>query len=239
MTRGKVGPKPVVAYIRVSTEKQETEGVSLEAQLERLKAWCAMHGRELHSHWTDAGLSGGRADNRPALQEALSQVCALRGVLVVYSLTRLARSTRDMLDIAARLEDAGADLVSLSESIDSTTAAGRMMFRMLAVLGEFERDLVAERTKMAMAHKRAKGEYCGGGAPYGYWMSPGSGQLVTLPEEQRTIQAIREMASQGMKPPTIAALLRREGVPCRGKAWHRKTVERILGREPLQVTRVA
>ena len=80
----------------------------------------------------DRGLSGGRCDNRPALKEALKAVC--RGdSLVVYSLSRLARSTRDTLMIAETLERKGADLVSLSERIDTTSSTGKMVFRMLAV----------------------------------------------------------------------------------------------------------
>lgn len=218
-----------VAYLRVSTARQAEEGVSLEAQLSHVKAWCFATGRELHSHWTDAGLSGGKASNRPALQEALTQVCALKGVLVVYSLSRLARSTRDMLAISERLEDAGADLVSISESIDTTTAAGRMVFRMLAVLAEFERDLVSERTGMAMRALRARGAFTGGKAPFG-WRVDGD-NLARDGAEQDTILQIVKMAQAGMKPPTIARLLNADGVPCRGKTWHRKTVERLLERQ--------
>src|SRR4051812_9422716 len=115
-----------VGYCRVSTEDQAVEGVSLEAQAARIRAWCAANGVELAGSYTDAGLSGKRADNRVALQMALEVVCQARGVLVVYSLSRLARSTRDTLAIADRLERAGADLVSLSEKIDTTSAAGKM-----------------------------------------------------------------------------------------------------------------
>lgn len=92
----------------------------------------------------DAGLSGKRADNRPELQKALDAVTKCSGVLLVYSLSRLARSTKDTLAISDRLEKADADLVSLSERIDTTSAAGKMVFRMLAVLAEFERDLVSD-----------------------------------------------------------------------------------------------
>ena len=63
--------------------------------------------------------------------------------------------------IAERLEKAGADLVSLTEKIDTTSAAGKMVFRMLAVMAEFERDLVSERTRAAMSHKKSKGEVIG------------------------------------------------------------------------------
>lgn len=77
-------------------------------------------------------------------------------MLVVYSLSRLARSTTDAIAISERLAKSGADLVSLSEWIDTTSASGKMVFRMLAVLAESERDLVSERTKTAMAHLRRK-----------------------------------------------------------------------------------
>jgi DNA invertase Pin-like site-specific DNA recombinase len=232
-------PQPkggAVAYIRVSTTRQAEEGVSLPAQLDRVRAWCASTGRELHSHWTDAGLSGGKAANRPALQEALAQVCAIKGVLVVYSLSRLARSTRDMLDIAERLEKAGADLVSLSESIDTTTAAGRMVFRMLAVLGEFERDLISERTAGAMAHLRARGAFCGGGVPYGYRISDlrdvagNEAGIVPYAPEQGVIGQIVHLHACGRGSDTIALMLNAHGVPCRGSKWHAKTVRRILAR---------
>jgi DNA invertase Pin-like site-specific DNA recombinase len=78
--------------------------------------------------------------------------------LVFYSLSRLARSTKDAIAISERLSRAGADLVSLSEKIDTTSAAGKMIFRLLAVLAEFERDLISERTKAALSVKREKRE---------------------------------------------------------------------------------
>ena len=84
------------------------------------------------------------SDNRPALQTALEAACREHGALVVYSFSRLARSVKDTLSIADRLDAAGADLVSLSESIDTMSTAGKMVLRMLAVLSEFERDLVVE-----------------------------------------------------------------------------------------------
>src|SRR6266581_6504849 len=83
------------------------------------------------------------------------------GVLVVYSLSRLARNTTETLELGERLAKAGADLVSLSEKIDTTSAAGKMVFRMLAVLAEFERDQISERTRVAMQHMRCEGKRVG------------------------------------------------------------------------------
>ena len=134
-----------IGYVRVSTAGQAADGVSMDAQKGRIRAWCDANGYALTDTFTDAGISGKRADNRPGLRRALDAACKCRAALVVYSLSRLARSTRDAIEIAERLDKAGADLVSLTERIDTTTAAGKMVFRMLAVLAEFERDLVSEQ----------------------------------------------------------------------------------------------
>src|ERR1035438_1425365 len=100
-----------IGYARVSTADQADFGVSLDAQTEKIRGWSLANGYELVEVKVDRGLSGGRCDNRPALQEALKAVS--RGdSLVVYSLSRLARSTRDTLMIAEALERRGADLVS-------------------------------------------------------------------------------------------------------------------------------
>ena len=154
-------------YCRVSTPGQADFGVSLDAQTEKIRGWCSINGYELIQVLVDRGLSGGRYDNRPALQQTLQSIS--RGdSLVVYSLSRLARNTRDTLTIAETLEHRGADLVSLSERIDTTSSTGKMVFRMLAVLSEFERDVISERTSMAMVHLRNSGKYTGGFEPYGY-----------------------------------------------------------------------
>ena len=157
-----------VGYLRVSTGKQVMGGVSLGAQRERIAEWCVANDHKLVKVYVDAGMSGGRAANRSGLRAALAHACRIRTALVTYSLSRLARSTRDAIDISERLRKAGADLVSLSEHLETTTAAGRMVFRMLAVLAEFERDLISERTAAAMRHKRGRREYTGGSPPYGW-----------------------------------------------------------------------
>ena len=218
----------VCAYTRVSTLSQAEDGVSLAAQRDRVDAWAKSRGMVVGLVECDAGLSGGRADNRPALQRALDAVCKAKGVLVVYSLSRLARSTRDAIDIMERLHDAGADLVSLTENIDTTTAMGKLFFRLMAALAEFERDIISERTSMAMAHKRGNGEYTGGQAPYGFRVI--GGQVVPDTDEQRVIGMIRYMTGNGLRPAVISRELNRLHVAARGSVWHAKSVRRILGR---------
>ena len=221
-------PGFVCAYTRVSTKDQAEDGVSLAAQRDRVDAWAKSRGMTVGLVECDAGLSGGRADNRPALQRALDAVCKGKGVLIVYSLSRLARSTRDALDIVDRLHKAGANLVSLSESIDTTTAMGKFFFTVLAGLAALERDLIAERTSMAMAHKRSLGEYTGGQAPYGFRVV--GGMVVEDADEQRVVRLIRSLHEKGETPAETARRFNECLTPCRGSVWHAKSVRRILAK---------
>jgi DNA invertase Pin-like site-specific DNA recombinase len=181
-------PKQVVGYVWVSTERQAVEGVSLEAQEGRIRSWAASNGHSVLSIERDAGISGSNTSNRPTLTAAIATACKARGVLVVHSLSRLARSTKDAITIAERLDRSGADLVSMSEQLDTTSAAGRMMFRMLAVLGEFERDLGAERTTAALRHLRSAGCRVSGKIPHGYDLD--GERLVRNEREQAVIGII-------------------------------------------------
>lgn len=216
-----------VAYVRVSTEQQASEGVSLAAQRRRIERYCEAHDLALVEVFADEGVSGSRASNRPGLESALKRVCAERGVLIVYSLSRLARSTRDTLDIASRLERAGADLCSLSERIDTTSASGKMIFRLLAVLAEFERDQCSERTRLALRFKRDRGErYCHD-APYGYkWRS---GRLVPNSREQVILTRARALHRKGWSYRRIARRFALEGVTNRaGRPFPYQRIGAIL-----------
>ncbi len=217
------------AYIRVSTEGQATEGVSLEAQQAKIQAWCLANDVILGNVFIDAGISGKRADNRPQLQLALDDVCQNRGVLIVYSLSRLARSTKDTIAISERLDRAGADLVSLSEKLDTTSAAGKMVFRMMAVLAEFERDQVSERTSSAMAHLKSKGQRVGT-VPFGFRLLDDAKTLVKDEKEQGIIELLELLRDSGLSYGKIADILNRKSVPTKkqGAAWAGTTIRNVL-----------
>lgn len=221
-------------YCRVSSVGQAVDGVSLDAQRARIEAWCQANDADLADVFVDAGMSGGRADNRPGLQTALAAVCGARGnVLVVYSLSRVARSTKDTIAISERLQKAGGNLVSLSERIDTTSAAGKMVFRMLAVLAEFERDLASERTKLAAAHKRSKGEGWAY-APFGQRKDEG-GRLVKDAGEAAAVDTVLQLRSGGRSIRAIVDEMNARGVTTRdGGRFHIATVQRILRRAGAQ-----
>ncbi len=221
-----------IGYIRVSTATQADSGVSLDAQKDKIKAWCKVNGYRLDTVFSDRGMSAKRADNRLQLQKALKEVCKSRkAALVVYSLSRLARSTKDAIGIAERLDKSGADLVSLSEKLDTTSAAGKMMFRLLAVLAEFERDLTSERTKTVMAHKKANGERVGT-VPYGFDLDDDEITLIENPVEQAVITDIRAMRRNGETLIGIAESLTARKIRTKkgNRHWSHQAVASILKR---------
>jgi site-specific DNA recombinase len=214
-----------ILYTRVSTLDQAREGVSLEAQRARAESWAATHGYVIAGTFSDPGISGKRADNRPGLQNALAAVCEARGALVVYSLSRLARSVQDALAIVARLEKCGADLVSLTESIDTTTAAGRMMFTVFAAFAAFERELTAERTSAALQHLKRSGRAYGE-VPYGKRRD--GGQLVDDAAEATLRARMRDLRLDGKSWTEIAETLNQEHLPTKkGRQWSAQNARKM------------
>jgi DNA invertase Pin-like site-specific DNA recombinase len=216
----------------VSLERQ-VEKSSLEAQGARIGAWATANGLAVAEVFTDAGISGKRADNRPALQQALEAVCKDKGILVVYSLSRLARSTKDCIAISERLEKAGADLVSLSEKLDTSTASGKMVFRMMAVLAEFERDQLAERVKNSLHLLQAQGKRTGR-VPYGWDCLDGE-NLTENAVEQKVLAQMLKMDGQGMSLREIAKALTLKGIKAKGgRDWHPESVRLVVKRVRLR-----
>lgn len=219
-----------IGYVRVSTAGQAADGVSLDAQRARIAAAAAAAGLELIAVHADEGLSGKRADNRPGLVAALDAARRQRAVLIVYSLSRLSRSVRDTLSIVESLDKAGAGFVSLTESLDTTSAAGRMMVTMLAGFAAFERELAVERTTAALHHKRAKGQRTGG-IPFGYTLAADGITLVEDADEQAVLRRIEDCRAAGLSLRAIAAELNAAGVIGKqGGTWAAATVAGVLKR---------
>ena len=139
----------IVGYARVSTEEQ-----NLDMQLDNLKdRGCERIYQEK--------ITGIRAD-RPELNR-MFEVLRSGDTLVIDSFSRLSRSTKDLLDIVERLSGMGVNMVSLKEQLDTTTATGKLMLTMLSALSQFERDIIAERTRDGLKAARARGRM--GGRP--------------------------------------------------------------------------
>ena len=218
-----------VGYIRVSTEGQAEEGVSLDAQEAKIRAYCELNEIELACIHADRGLSGKRADNRPELQKALDSIGkGTANALVVYKLDRLARCTMDALEIAQRLDKQDASLHSLTEKLDTGSAMGRFFFTLVASLAEMERGIIAERTSAALAHKRSKGEVTGH-APFGYRLASDGVMLRPHAEELETLSLIDGLLADGMTQRAIVEELNRLQRPTKlGGKWHRSSLRSVL-----------
>ncbi len=219
-----------IGYVRVSTAGQAEDGISLEAQEARIRAWAVSKGIETVEIHVDAGLSGKRTENRPALIKALA--ATRKGdVLVTYSLSRLSRSTRDAIDLSVQLERRGVELCSLVESIDTSSPTGKFFFTVMAGLAQLERDVISQRTKAALAHKWTLKEKNGGDTPFGYTLD--GERLIPHPEEQKAIRLVRDLHGKGWSLRQIAGELERRSIPTKaGKArWHPQQINVILKRE--------
>lgn len=230
----------LVGYSRVSTEEQSTEGVSLDAQESRLRAYAIAHGAELVSLERDEGVSGKIApERRSGLVSALS--CVRSGDaegLLVTKLDRLSRTTRHVLDLVDTARRHGWRLVSVSEHLDTGSAAGRMVLTVLAALAEMERAQVGERTSEALAQVAREGRVRSHRLPFGWRTESGSdrakkGQkemLVAHPEEQAIRSRMLELRADGLGAHRIAGRLNGDGIknPRTLAPWTPGTVASIL-----------
>jgi DNA invertase Pin-like site-specific DNA recombinase len=223
-----------VIYARFSPRPDAHECDSVEKQLERCRAYCDAHGYEVIGKKHDNDMSGGRADNRPGLQGAIALACKHKAVLVVYKLDRLARNTRDALEVLDRLQKSKADLASLVEQINSRSPMGRFFFTQLAAFAELEREQIRARTSAAMKSYQADGRRMtrADRCPFGKEVNPmNPGQLIDCPEEQAALARMRQLRTEGKGAKAITAALTAERFPCRGIGWHLTTVRRLLARE--------
>lgn len=218
-----------VAYLRVSTDKQADRGVSLDAQRAKVEAYAALYDLDLVAVEVDAGASAKTLD-RPALARALRSLRAGEAdALLVVKLDRLTRSVRDLGALVDRCQREGWALLSVSEQIDTRTAAGRLVLNVLASVAQWEREAIGERTAAAMAHLRAEGRYTGGEAPYGYRLDADGRTLLPHPGEASTIRAARDLRASGLSLRAVGAALEARGLaPRSGGRWHAKTVRALL-----------
>lgn len=203
----------VVAYIRVSTDKQAERGVSLEAQEAKVRAYAALYDLELVDVVIDAGVSAKTLD-RPGLQRALGLLKS--GAASAFLVVKLDRLTRSVADLG-RLVEAHfqkAALLSVGEQIDTRTAAGRLVLNVLGSVSQWEREAIGERTSAAMQHKRTLGERVGA-VPYGSRLAEDGVALVPEPHEQAIIRVARSLRADGASLRGVARGLTRRGLRSR------------------------
>ena len=220
-----------IGYVRVSTEDQVKEGVSLDNQKSKIKAYCQLKDLDLTEIVEDAGISAKNL-KRPGVQKVL-KLARKKQVdsIVVYKLDRIFRSTVDALETTRMLEKWGVSFHSIEETLDTKSAMGRFFFTLTAALAEMERRLIGERTKAALSHKRSRNEKTGGDVPYGYDLTP-AGILIRNDKEQRVIRMIRRLNKERYSLRKICQELERGAHKTKrgNPIWHPQTVSAILKR---------
>jgi DNA invertase Pin-like site-specific DNA recombinase len=222
----------VIGYCRVSTEEQVSNGVSLDAQEEKIGAYCKAKDWELVDIVRDEGISAKNL-NRPGLQSVLRKVSKRNGkrgfdAIAVVKLDRLTRCVGDLAYLNKLFEANKLVLVSIQESVDTSTASGRLFHNIIACLSEWERGVISERTRDALRHKRNNG-YLAGEVPYGYKLKGDGETLEPIPEEQKVLKKIRSLRGSSLSYWKIANRLNRSGITTKkGKTWYPATVQSVL-----------
>lgn len=196
-----------MGYVRVSTEEQAREGVSIEAQEERIRALATAKGWSLGDIIRDAGYSGKNL-NRPGAK-GLVDACQQGSVdvVIVFKVDRLTRRQRDLWHLLEEVFEAnGVGFVSVTEAFDTTTAAGKAFLGMIGIFAQLERDLVSERTREALGHKKRRGQWIGR-RPTGFRINDG-GRLEADPDMLRLIARAKRLRREGASFGEISRVLR-------------------------------
>ena len=214
-------------YTRVSTEEQSREGVSLSNQLEKCRLQAQLSELEISKEIQDAGKSAKNL-NRPGIQEVLAMVKRKEiQAVIIYKLDRLTRNVSDLNRLIETLTKAGVSLISVKDSLDTQSAAGRMVINILGTISQWEREAIGERTKEALGYKKSENRKYTGLVPYGFRLDGES--YVEVAKEQETIREIvrlrdeAELSYQG-----ITDYLNGVGIPTRkGNPWQKMTVANL------------
>lgn len=213
-----------IGYIRVSTDKQADAGVSLDAQRAKIEAYASLYDLELVDVVIETGSA--KSLDRDGLRGVLTRLQAGEASAIVV--TKLDRLTRSVADLGRLVEGyfQHIALLSVSEQIDTRSAAGRLVLNVLASVSQWEREVIGERTSTAMQHMRAQNQYTGGKPPYGYRLV--NGELVEHEAEQRVVHLVNKYRAKGLSLRKIATVLAEQGHCSRsGRTFHAQSVAGI------------
>ena len=167
--------------------------------------------------------------NRPGLKRVMEAVARHEAdCVVVVKLDRMTRSVRDLADLMDRFNAAGVEFASIVETLDSHSAAGRLVMNIIATVGQWERETIGERTREAMRHLKENGRVAGN-IPYGKRRAEGK-LLEDEPSEQVVLRRIRELRDLGETHRGIAETLNAEGFKTRkGTEWKHQYIANLVG----------
>lgn len=252
------GEDEAVIYCRVSTTKQSTEGVSIDAQTKECEKWCVKNDKKIIGIFQDLGKSGCAKDDehienkliknidgishRSEVIQALLLCCKKPGTtFVCYSISRLSRNLTQALQIYNFLTKHKCHIYCLTEALDSSNKFGKVHLQMLGMFSELEASMIKTRVQSSIDNKKASGQFLGR-IPYGFKLkdNESGNDLIEDPEEKRVIEMMKEWRNQPNKhgkPTTsyeeIADRLNEMGIKTKnGAKWRHNIVSRIINRGP-------
>ncbi len=216
----------VAIYARVSTEDQAKEGFSLAAQLEKLRSYCKARDWKIAAEYVDDGYSG-RNTNRPAYKKMMEEIDSW-DILLVMKMDRIHRNSKNFMLMMEELRKKGKEFVSMTESLDTSTAMGRFVMDIIQRIAQLESEQIGERVYIGMRQKAKQGKgILGSPPPYGYTYR--DGKLAVVDGEARVVKKMFEMYLDGHSLKEIEEWLNKNGIKTKkGGRWGKKTVARIL-----------
>lgn len=222
-------------YVRVSTDEQARDGYGLAVQRERCRAQATAKGLAVVAEYADEGISGTLdATARPGLADMLAAAhLGEIDTVIVLSLDRLARKTRLVLEIVETLDRARCDLVSVKESLDTTTPQGQFTLTIFAALAQLERDVIVQRTSDGRNERGRRDGERGGRMPMGY-RRVGDGLIEVDTDAAPVVRRIFAHRAEGKTLQAIADALNADAVPNPqgGRRWEPATVRAVLQNAP-------
>ncbi len=220
------GKKRAALYTRVSTEDQAKEGFSLDAQLDKLRAYCKARDWDIAGEYIDDGYSG-RNTKRPAYRRLLKDIDKWDTLLVI-KMDRIHRNSKNFMLMMEELKKDEKEFVSMTESLDTSTAMGRFVMDIIQRIAQLESEQIGERVYDGMAQKaRTNGGALGFNIPYGYNYI--NNRLVVNNQEAKIVKNIFDLYLDGMSMQKIADYLNEKNIPTkRKKKWRSQTVSKIL-----------
>jgi DNA invertase Pin-like site-specific DNA recombinase len=213
-------------YTRVSTEDQAKEGFSLDAQLEKLRSYCKARDWLIAGEYIDDGYSG-KNTKRPQYTRMMEEM-ETWDIILVMKMDRIHRNSKNFMFMMEYLKNEKKEFVSMTESLDTSTAMGRFVMDIIQRIAQLESEQIGERVYFGMEQKaKTTGGVLGFNIPYGYDYK--DGRLIIKPSEAKVIQNIYSWYKCGTSMGDITKKLNSIKVPTKkGGVWAKKTISKIL-----------
>ena len=189
--------KRVVTYLRISTVNQ-IDNTSIETQREKIKLYCKLNDIDIIKEFKDEAISAKHEHTREDYQKLIKFIADKENkidAIIVYKSDRIHRSLRNLMNMISYIQGLGIDFISITEQFDTSTAQGMLFLQMLGSFSEFERKLIAERTKSGRIANHKKNLSSGGRPPFGYKME--DKKLVINEEEAEIVKEIFKLRNKG------------------------------------------